>query len=135
MAWDQYLAQADQAVAAFFDTETFTANAYKRGAGKSRNDDPVPDPDRPAFVFNGSFDLEPSVNAFGGSSRSSRSSADDVAPRHVSEALVSALVTGMTWRPTPGDRLTRLADGRIYVISLVDGDGTDRVIFQVNRGN
>ena len=132
MAWDQYLAQADQAVAAFFDTETFTASAYKRGAGKSRNDDPVPDPTKPAFAFKGSFELDPSINAFGGSTRSS---ADDVAPRHVSQAIVSALVTGMAWRPTIGDRLVREADGVAYVISLVDGDGTDRVLFHVNRGN
>ena len=132
MAWDRYLAQADQAVATFFDTETFTASAYMRGAGKSRNDDPVPDPTKPDFAFKGSFELDPSINAFGGATRSS---ADDVAPRHVSEALVTALVTGMAWRPAAGDRLVRNVDGRSYVISLVDGDGTDRVVFHVNRGN
>lgn len=132
MAWDDLTQTLDQAIAGFFDKEDFTASAFRRGPGKSRNDDPVPDPARPAFPFKGSFDLEPSVNAFGGATRSS---ADDVAPRHVSLAVVSAYVVGMPWRPTVGDRFLREKDGRAYVVSLVDGDGTDRVAFHVNRGN
>jgi hypothetical protein len=126
------LTQTDQAVAAFFDEEEFTASAYVRAAGRSRNDDPVPDPARVAFPFRGSFEFESSINAFSGSTRSS---ADDVAPRQVSEAIVSALVTDMPWRPGKGDRFLRAKDGKVYVIVMVDGDGTDRVVFRVNRGS
>ena len=130
MAWSDMLRRTDQAIAAFFDEEQFTASAYVRGAGRSRNDDPVPDPARAAFPFKGSFEFESSVNAFGGATRSS---ADDVAPRQVSDAIVSAFVAAMPWRPGPGDRLLRAKDGKIYRIALVDADGTDRVVFRVNK--
>ena len=131
MAWDDMLAMADQAVAAFFDTEDFTAAAYMRAAGKSRNDDPVPDPARPSFDFKGSFDLDPSLDGFGGSSRAS---SESLAPRHVSRTAVSATVTGWAWRPTKGDVLVRHKDGLRYMLAMpADSDGTDRLVFWVNR--
>lgn len=131
MSWDDMLAQADQAVAAFFDTETFTATDYHRPANASVNAPLTTNGANLPFDLQGSIDFEPSINAFGGGSRPS---ADDNGPRHVTQICISALTAGWPWLPQTGDRLTRTKDGLAYSIAAFDSDGTDRVVFWVNRG-
>lgn len=131
MAWDDMLRTADQAVASFFDEDLFLAQDFHRPARTSPNAPLVTNTANQAFEFRGSIDFEPSINAFGGATRSS---SDDAGPRHVTQICISALTTGWPWLPQTGDRLTRAKDGSPYTIAAVDTDGTDRIVFWVNRG-
>jgi len=131
VAWDDMLKEVDRATANFFDDEEFTAFDLHRPANTSPNAPMVANAANTAFPFMGSIDFEPSINAFGGGSRPS---ADDNGPRHVTQICISASITGWPWLPQTGDRLTRMKDGIAYSIAAFDSDGTDRVVFWVNRG-
>ncbi|WAC26420.1 hypothetical protein [Ancylobacter sp. SL191] len=128
MSWDDALARADEACAAYFDTVAFTVVPMRK-PGRDVNGALEPDPTRPGFSFHGSLDTAPELNAFAGSRSGG---ADERSRRQVSRVCLTALMTGWPWTPKQDDRL-RTESALYQLVAAPETDGSGRAVLWLNR--
>ena len=128
MSWSESMEANDLAVAAYFDDVEFMAIAMRRPE-RDVNGGVSLDPDRSAFPFLGSIDVEPSFNQIGSSERPSAGSFGD---RRVSKTCLTAHVADWPWMLRQGDHIEG-NDERYMVAANPDRDGSNRVAVWLNK--
>ncbi|WP_318558178.1 hypothetical protein [Pseudorhizobium pelagicum] len=126
MSWSDHLAAADIAVASYFD-ET-PCRLQPRTKGLSVNYADVDDPDRTAFDFLGTIDLEPPAD------RLTRHMSADPGVRNGTvsyDAVLTALTTLWPYEPKRGDHL--ISGGVTWKIAANEKDGSDRPAWYLNK--
>lgn len=128
MSWDEDLARADLAAAAYFDTVECTAVAMTKPP-RAVNAEAGPDESRPGFTFMASIESAPEFSSLAGANRPTPA---DRSVRQVNRICLTALASGWPWMLRQGDRVK--AGTALYQVAAdPDDDGTARVAVWLNR--